>query len=173
MKAEGRNSNKRMRITSFMAPRARGLNDVPHPMPRCRVPSTGLRAVSQRYLAYPNGRIWTPPQLPALRFFVRRGTTAHVYPALIVDLDQPRSGHDGLFARQRPIALSGLMPAAIPGFCWRRFDLFAIDQSARNRGDSPPSAQGACAMPPDHSVRRRCHASASPRPPAPSCSLAL
>jgi len=34
-----------------------------------------------------------------------------------VDLGQPRSGHDGLFARQLPIAKSGLMPADILGFC--------------------------------------------------------
>jgi hypothetical protein len=34
--------------------------------------------------------------------------------------------HNGNFARQLPIALSGFMPSAIHGFFWRRFDLFAI-----------------------------------------------
>jgi hypothetical protein len=86
-----------------------------------------LGAYSANFCVATNGGIWTPPQLPALRVFVRRGNDCSRISGLIVDLDQPRSGHDGLFARQLPIALSGLMPAAIPGFCWRRFDLFAID----------------------------------------------
>jgi hypothetical protein len=64
-----------------------------------------------------------PSPIASTPIFMRRGTTARVYPPR-VDLDQPRSGHDGLFARQLP---SGLMPTDIPGFCWRRFDLFAID----------------------------------------------
>jgi hypothetical protein len=77
-------------------------------------------------LASRSDRIWTPPHLLALRFSgdeVRLLTYIRPH----VDLDQPRSGHDGLFARQLPIALSGLMPADTLGFCQRRFDLFAIE----------------------------------------------
>ena len=51
------------------------------------------------------------------------------------DLDQPRSGHDGLFARRLLIALSGLSPSDSLRLFRRRFDLFAIFRSARNRGD--------------------------------------
>jgi hypothetical protein len=35
-------------------------------------------------------------------------------------------GHDGLFARQFPIASSCFAHLDIRGFYWRRFDLFAI-----------------------------------------------
>jgi hypothetical protein len=35
-------------------------------------------------------------------------------------------GHDGLFARQLPIACSCFSHLDIGGFCRRRFDLFAI-----------------------------------------------
>jgi hypothetical protein len=35
-------------------------------------------------------------------------------------------GHDGLFARQLPIAISCFSHIASFGFCRRRFDLFAI-----------------------------------------------
>ena len=34
--------------------------------------------------------------------------------------------HDGLFARQLPVALSCLSHLDIVGFCRRRFDLWAI-----------------------------------------------
>ena len=51
------------------------------------------------------------------------------------DLDQPRSGHDGLCARRLLIASSGFAPVDIPRVFRRRFDLFAIFRSARNRGD--------------------------------------
>ena len=50
------------------------------------------------------------------------------------DLAQPRSGHDGLFARRLLIALPGFAPVDIPRLFRRRFDLFAIAQDARNRG---------------------------------------
>jgi hypothetical protein len=39
-------------------------------------------------------------------------------------------GHDGLFARQLPIALSCFSHMVILGFCRRRFDLFAIGRLA-------------------------------------------
>ena len=51
------------------------------------------------------------------------------------DLDQPRSGHDGLFARRLLIAFSGFAPVDLCRLFRRRFDLFAIFRSARNRGD--------------------------------------
>ena len=51
------------------------------------------------------------------------------------DLDQPRSGHDGLFARRLLIAFSGFAPVDICRLFRRLFDLFAILRSARNRGD--------------------------------------
>jgi hypothetical protein len=35
-------------------------------------------------------------------------------------------GHDGLFARQFPIAFSCFSHLEVHGFYWRRFDLFAI-----------------------------------------------
>jgi hypothetical protein len=50
------------------------------------------------------------------------------------DLDQPRSGHDGLFARRLLIASPGFAPVDIPRLFRRRFDLFAIARDARNRG---------------------------------------
>lgn len=50
------------------------------------------------------------------------------------DLDRPRSGHDGLFARRLLIALSGFAPVDILRLFRRRFDLFAITRDARNRG---------------------------------------
>jgi hypothetical protein len=37
--------------------------------------------------------------------------------------------HNGLFARQFPIALSGFSPLAIHGIFQRRFDLFAIKRT--------------------------------------------
>ena len=55
------------------------------------------------------------------------------------DLDQPRSGHDGLFARRLLIAPSGFSPVDILRVFRRRFDLFAIDRDARNRDDSSRS----------------------------------
>jgi hypothetical protein len=39
-------------------------------------------------------------------------------------------GHDGLFARQLPIAFSCFSHLAVLGICRRRFDLFAIVQLA-------------------------------------------
>jgi len=39
-------------------------------------------------------------------------------------------GHNGLFARQLPIASSYFEYSDIRGFCRRRFDLFAIKQFA-------------------------------------------
>jgi hypothetical protein len=39
-------------------------------------------------------------------------------------------GHDGLFARQFPIGLSGFTASLTLGFFQRRFDLFAIVQFA-------------------------------------------
>jgi hypothetical protein len=50
------------------------------------------------------------------------------------DLGQPRSGHDGLFARRLLIALPGFAPVVTPRLFRRRFDLFAITRDARNRG---------------------------------------
>jgi len=58
-----------------------------------------------------------PSPIASTPVFVRRGDDCSRISGLIVDLDQPRSGHDGLFARQLPIASSGLMPADILGFC--------------------------------------------------------
>ena len=43
-------------------------------------------------------------------------------------------GHNGLFARLLPIAMSASRALVLRGFCWRRFDLFAINQLASNRG---------------------------------------
>jgi hypothetical protein len=43
-------------------------------------------------------------------------------------------GHNGLFARLLPIALSASKASDMDGFGWRRFDLFAINQLASNRG---------------------------------------
>ena len=50
------------------------------------------------------------------------------------DLGQPRSGHDGLFARRLLIGNAGFAPVVIPRLFRRRFDLFAITRDARNRG---------------------------------------
>ena len=52
-----------------------------------------------------------------------RGTTAHVYPASYCCIEYSTSGHNGLFARQLPIACSALMALDILGFVRRRFDL--------------------------------------------------
>ena len=79
-------------------------------------------------------RIWTPPHFAGTPFSgdeVRLLT----YIRPLSDLDQPRSGHDGLFARRLLIALPGFSPVDIPRLFRRRFDLFAILRSARNRGD--------------------------------------
>jgi hypothetical protein len=42
--------------------------------------------------------------------------------------------HNGLFARQFPIALSGYYAADLIGFYQRRFDLLAINGLSCNRG---------------------------------------
>lgn len=79
-------------------------------------------------------RIWTPPHFASTPFSgdeVRLLT----YIRPLSDLDQPRSGHDGLFARRLLIALSGFTPLDILRLFRRRFDLFAILRGARNRGD--------------------------------------
>jgi hypothetical protein len=79
-------------------------------------------------------RIWTPPHFastPSSGDEVRLLT----YIGPPSDLDQPRSGHDGLCARRLLIALPGFSPVDIPRLFRRRFDLFAIFRSARNRGD--------------------------------------
>jgi hypothetical protein len=54
----------------------------------------------------------------------RQGTTAHVYPASNCRIDLTMPGHDGLFARQLPIALSCFSHLDTLGFFRRRFDLF-------------------------------------------------
>jgi len=59
-------------------------------------------------------------------FLWRQGTTAHVYPASNCRVDLSTPGHDGLFARQLPIAIACFSHLGSGGFCWRRFDLFAI-----------------------------------------------
>lgn len=104
-------------------------------MPAFRV---GLRsprlAAKGRSRPY-NVRIWTPPHFastPSSGDEVRLLT----YIRPLSDLDQPRSGHDGLFARRLLIALSGFAPVDICRLLRRRFDLFAILRSARNRGDT-------------------------------------
>jgi len=79
-------------------------------------------------------RIWTPPHFASTPFSgdeVRLLT----YIRPLSDLDQPRSGHDGLFARRLLIAFSGFAPVDICRLLRRRFDLFAILRGARNRGD--------------------------------------
>lgn len=78
--------------------------------------------------------IWTPPHFASTPFSgdeVRLRT----YIRPLSDLDQPRSGHDGLFARRLLIAFSGFAPVDICRLLRRRFDLFAILRGARNRGD--------------------------------------
>ena len=60
----------------------------------------------------------------------REVTTAHVYPASNVCIDSSMRGHDGLFARRIPIAMSCLVHLDGFGFCQRRFDLFAIERVA-------------------------------------------
>jgi len=82
-----------------------------------------------------NVSIWTPPHFastPSSGDEVRLLT----YIRPLSDLDQPRSGHDGLCARRLLIALPGFSPVDIPRLFRRRFDLFAILRSARNRGDT-------------------------------------
>ena len=87
-----------------------------------------------RFSPFPDVRIWTPPHFASTPFSgdkVRLLT--YIRPRC--DLDQPRSGHDGLFARRLLIAFSGFSPVDIPRLLRRRFDLFAILRSIRNRGD--------------------------------------
>jgi len=86
-------------------------------------------------IASSNDCIWTPPHFastPSSGDEVRLLT----YIRPLSDLDQPRSGHDGLCARRLLIALPGFSPVDIPRLFRRRFDLFAIPRSARNRGDT-------------------------------------
>jgi len=81
----------------------------------------------------PKDRIWTPPHFASTPYSgdeVRLLT----YIRPLSDLDQSRSGHDGLFARRLLIASSGFTPVDIPRLFRRRFDLFAITRDARNRG---------------------------------------
>jgi hypothetical protein len=88
------------------------------------------------------------PSLPApLIFGDRVRLLTYIRP--LGDLDHPRSGHDGLFARRFLIVSSGFSPVDIPRISRRRFDLFAIDQDARNRGDlSSFSSSGGRFKPP-------------------------
>jgi len=91
------------------------------------------RAAAGRSRAY-SVRIWTPPHFASTPFSgdeVRLLT----YIRPLSDLDQPRSGHDGLFARRLLIAISGFAPMDTCRLFRRRFDLFAILRGARNRGD--------------------------------------
>lgn len=81
-----------------------------------------------------NGRIWTPPHFASTPFSGEK-VRLLTYIRPLSDLDQSRSGHDGLFARRLLIALPGFSPEAICRLFRRRFDLFAILRSARNRGD--------------------------------------
>ena len=60
----------------------------------------------------------------------RQGTTAYVYSASKVGIHTLMPGHNGLFARQFPIALSYFRYVDIPGFSRRRSYLFAIMQFA-------------------------------------------
>ena len=60
----------------------------------------------------------------------RHGTTAYVYPASLVGIHSLMPGHNGLFARQLPIALSYFKYVDITGFSRRRSNLFAIMQFA-------------------------------------------
>jgi hypothetical protein len=60
----------------------------------------------------------------------RHGTTAYVYPASKVGMRLLMPGHNGLFARQLPIALSYFKYVDIPGISRRRSHLFAISQFA-------------------------------------------
>ncbi len=60
----------------------------------------------------------------------RHGTTAYVYPASKVGIHALMPGHNGLFARQFPIASSYFKYRDITGFHRRRSNLFAIMQFA-------------------------------------------
>jgi hypothetical protein len=72
-------------------------------------------------------RIWTPPHIASISIFgAQVRLLTYIRPRC--DPDQPRSGHDGLFARRSLIALSGSSPLDIPRVIQRRFDLFAIDR---------------------------------------------
>jgi len=64
----------------------------------------------------PNIRIWTPPQLQVVGFWLF-GTTAHVYPVSNCCAPFRALDHNGLFAHQLPIASSGYDATDILGFC--------------------------------------------------------
>ena len=59
------------------------------------------------------------------------------------DLGQPRSGHDGLFARRLLIAIAGFAPVDIPRLFRRRFDLFAITRMLATAVDDLLESVGA------------------------------
>jgi len=67
--------------------------------------------------------------LIASPFALAPAPTAHVYSASKYSIVSMQ-GHDGLFARQLPIAFSCFSHLDIRGFCRRRFDRFAIVQVA-------------------------------------------
>lgn len=92
------------------------------------------RSAAGRIATFLNVRIWTPPHFASTPFSGDK-VRLLTYIRPLSDLDQPRSGHDGLFARRLLIALSGFAPVDIRRLLRRRFDLFAILRGARNRGD--------------------------------------
>jgi hypothetical protein len=80
--------------------------------------------------AHPNRPYMDSPSACKHSVGWREVTTAHVYPASNVYIDSSMRGHDGLFARRIPIAMSCLVHLDGFGFCQRRFDLFAIERVA-------------------------------------------
>jgi hypothetical protein len=111
---------------------------------RCRTPELVMtpsdpscrpaRTAALGRLPKSHDRIWTPPHFASTPFSGEK-VRLLTYIRPLSDLDQSRSGHDGLFARRLLIALPGFSPVAICRLFRRRFDLFAILRSARNRGD--------------------------------------
>jgi len=80
-----------------------------------------------------NDRIWTPPHFASTPYSgAKVRLLTYIRPQY--DLDHPRSGHDGLFARRLLIGSAGFAPIVIPRLFRRRFNLFAIIRDARNRG---------------------------------------
>src|SRR5690606_35149751 len=110
------------------APRVRVLRDGGHREVIAR------RTCCREFAQTSNVCIWTPPHFASTPFSGDK-VRLLTYIRPLSDLDQPRSGHDGLFARRLLIALSGFAPVDIRRLLRRRFDLFAILRGARNRGD--------------------------------------
>jgi hypothetical protein len=71
-------------------------------------------------------RVWTPPRLQAFRSLAGWVRLLTCIRPLILVSALPIRGHDGLFARQLPIAFSCCSHLDTRGFCRHRFDLFAI-----------------------------------------------